>query len=132
MLQEVSYLFRCLLILKHEVLGLENLFLSYLGIHLLSICWSIGCFSENHLEENDSNRPYVSLYKNINTLRPYGCRFITSGAMVVIVPKVVCIISFYPSCILENPISAILYVPLCDRIFSAFRSLWTILWLCNS
>jgi len=56
----------------------------------------------------------------------------TSGAIVVIVPKVVIRISAPGSISLENPKSAILYIPLCDNIFSAFKSRCTILWLCNS
>ena len=44
-------------------------------------------FLEEHVVENDPNRPYISLHNIEFTLRPYYCLRTTSGAMVVTVPS---------------------------------------------
>lgn len=87
------------------------------------------------MEENDAKWPYICLNKKCFTFKPYGLRLITYGAIVVIVPNEVPLTSaFYCaiSSFFENPKSMILYVPLCDMMFSAFRSLWMMLWRWSS
>lgn len=68
-----------------------------------------------HLEEDDTNRPYISLNQTIYTLSPYFLLLITSGAIVVMVPTAVFLtysFSFAVSNFFEKPKSMILYVPL--------------------
>ena len=105
--QEAGDLFRRPAPVELELLTVQDLLRLDLVVHLDRVGRSVGHFAEHHLEEDYPQRPDVSLPNRKPTFSPYGYFFITSGAIVVMVPSVVRLTSSSSTC-LEKPKSAIL------------------------
>lgn len=113
----------------------ENLFFEELAvIELMPPSRSKGELPKDHLIEDDSNWPDISLYDASITLRPYFSLLMTSGAIVHSVPRRVwkpMTSSLWISSFLEKPKSPILNISLCLSTFSAFKSRCTICFECS-
>jgi hypothetical protein len=68
--EEIGDLFGSSVIVKAKIFSVEYLFRFDLLVHLVSSRGNIGNFSKDHLEEDYTNRPDISLHTNENTFRP--------------------------------------------------------------